>query len=59
MSKLFGKPSLNGPGNAKSNFPHSPIQIKPDWGNDQTQNNPPFPSETGRFKLNKKYITRR
>ncbi len=54
MSKLFGKPDLNGPGNTKSNFPKSPIQTKPDWGNDQTQNNPPFPLETGRFKINRK-----
>ncbi len=54
MSKLFGQPSLNGPGNKKGNFPNIPIQKEPDWGNDQTQNNLPFPKETGKYKINRK-----
>ncbi len=52
MSKLFGKADLNGPANKKSNFPKTPIQKKPDWGNDQTQNNLPFPSGIERFNKN-------
>ena len=54
MSKLFGRANLNGVGNSKGNFPRTPTQIKPDFGNDQTQNNPPFPLETGRYKINRK-----
>ena len=48
MSKLFGKPSLNGP--TKGNFPKTPIQNKPDWGNDQTQHNKPFPGSKPKIK---------
>ena len=54
MSKLFGKPDLNGVGNVKGNFPKTPNQLKPDFGNDQTQNNPPFPLETGKYRINRK-----
>lgn len=50
MSKLFGKPNLNGP--SHGNFPKTPLQSKPDFGNDQTQNNKPFPGH-------KNNITRR
>ena len=52
MSKLFGKPGLNGP--SHGNFPKSPIQVKPDFGTDQTQSNKPFPSQQRRRKDGKK-----
>lgn len=54
MSKLFGRADLNGVGNKKGDFPRTPTQIKPDFGNDQTQNNLPFPLETGKYKINRK-----
>ena len=43
MSKLFGKAGLNGP--SHGNFPKTPLQSKPDFGNDQTQNNKSFSND--------------
>ena len=48
MGKLYGKPDMNGPNQQstiKGGFPKPPVVKKPDWGNDQTQNNKPFPKQ--------------